>query len=68
VELEWVTKGASSVKIVLDKTSPYTYSDGAHRELLYLPCDGKSHTYELQATKDGVTSSQSLTVQTKRSA
>jgi hypothetical protein len=68
VELDWETRGASSVKIVLDKTSPYTYSDGAHRALLYLPCDGKAHTYELQATKDGATSTQSVSVQTKKSA
>jgi hypothetical protein len=68
VELDWETRGASSVKIVLDKTSPYTYSDGAHQALLYLPCDGKTHTYELQATKNGVTSSRTVSVQTKKSA
>ena len=68
VELSWETRGASSVKIVLDKTSPYTYSDGAHQELLYLPCDGKSHTYELQATSSKGTATKSITVQTTKTA
>jgi len=54
--------------IVLDKTSPYSYSDGAHQELLYLPCDGKAHTYELQATNGSGTSTKSISVQTKKSA
>jgi hypothetical protein len=66
IELSWTTSGASKVELRIDSGDPYTYSNGAHTEMLPLTCDGKSHTYKLTATGPGTTASQSITLQTKK--
>jgi hypothetical protein len=66
IELSWTTSGASNVELRIDNGAPYTYSNGAHTEMLPLKCDGKSHTYKLTATGPGTSASQSITLQTKK--
>jgi hypothetical protein len=66
IELSWTTSGASNVELRIDNGAPYTYSNGAHTEMLPLKCDGKSHIYELTATGPGTSASQSITLQTKK--
>ncbi len=62
IELSWTTSGATKVVLRIDGGDPYTYSNGAHTEMLPLTCDGKGHKYELTATAPGTRASQSITL------
>jgi hypothetical protein len=69
IELTWTTSGATNVEMRIDGGPVFArYKNGDHTEMLPLTCDGKAHKYELTATAGGTRASQSITLQTKRTA
>ena len=65
VQLSWLTAGAARVDLHIDGGPVFaTYPNGAQSPLVYLACDGKSHTYTLVASSGGTRVSRSVTVHT----
>ena len=66
MQLSWTTAGAAHVEMHVDGGGVFaTYTDGTHAPLLYLPCDGKAHTYELVAINGSTRVTRTVTVRTQ---
>jgi hypothetical protein len=49
IELKWTARGVKSVTLTIDGIHAGTFGGGAQDHLQYFACDGKKHTYTLNA-------------------
>lgn len=66
-ELDWKTRGATTVELFVGNQRLGQYPGGAGRQIVPLKCDGSSRTYTLKATKGGETAQRTITLTTKPS-